>query len=78
MLFIVGGAFVGIEDTIQRRIKRTQYRFNSKLIDEELRNEVLKYLRPDDLIKYGLIPELVGRLSNYNINKFIVDEMIKV
>jgi ATP-dependent Clp protease ATP-binding subunit ClpX len=80
VLFIVGGAFVGIEDTIQRRIKKkSSIGFNSKLIDDDLRKEVLKYIRPDDLIKYGLIPELVGRLPVITtLSNLTVDEMIKV
>ena len=80
VLFIVGGAFVGIEDTIQRRIKKkSSIGFNSKLIDDDLRREVLKYIRPDDLIKYGLIPELVGRLPVITtLSNLTVDEMIKV
>jgi ATP-dependent Clp protease ATP-binding subunit ClpX len=80
VLFIVGGAFVGIEDTIQRRIKKkSSVGFNSKLIDKELRQEMLKYLRPDDLIKYGLIPELVGRLPVITtLSNLSADDMIKI
>ena len=79
-MFIVGGAFVGIEDTIQRRIKKkSSVGFNSKLIDKELRQEMLKYLRPDDLIKYGLIPELVGRLPVITtLSNLSADDMIKI
>ncbi len=80
VLFIVGGAFVGIEDTIQRRIKKkTSVGFNSKLVDKQLRQEMLKYLRPDDLIKYGLIPELVGRLPVITtLSNLSADDMIKI
>jgi ATP-dependent Clp protease ATP-binding subunit ClpX len=80
VLFIVGGAFVGIEEVIQRRLKRkSSIGFNSKLVDEELRKETLKYLRPDDLIKYGLIPELVGRLPVITtLSNLSIDDMIKI
>ena len=80
VLFIVGGAFVGIEDVIQRRIKKkSSIGFNSKLVDEELRRELLKYIRPDDLIKYGLIPELVGRLPVITtLNSLSAQDMKKV
>lgn len=80
VLFIVGGAFVGIEDTIQRRIKKkTSVGFNSKLVDKQLRQEMLKHLRPDDLIKYGLIPELVGRLPVITtLSNLSADDMIKI
>jgi ATP-dependent Clp protease ATP-binding subunit ClpX len=64
ILFICGGAFVGIEDIIRARIGKTRMGFTGDLhAKEELPNgELLRKCEPDDLIKYGLIPELVGRL----------------
>ncbi|SVC94010.1 uncharacterized protein METZ01_LOCUS346864, partial [marine metagenome] len=63
VLFIVGGSFIGLEETIANRIKKkSSIGFGSELVGEELRQKILKYVRPDDIIKYGLIPELVGRL----------------
>jgi ATP-dependent Clp protease ATP-binding subunit ClpX len=64
ILFIVGGAFVGIEDIISRRRKKTLLGFakvdelDSKLTGAEL----LQVVEPEDLLQYGLIPELIGRL----------------
>ena len=64
ILFIVGGAFVGIEDIISRRRKKTLLGF-SKVDEEESRlkgAELLQVVEPEDLLQYGLIPELIGRL----------------
>ena len=64
ILFIVGGAFVGLESIIERRIGRKTLGFKADvqaLRDKDL-HEVLSQVQPADLIKYGLIPEFVGRL----------------
>ena len=64
ILFIVGGAFVGLENIIERRIGRKAMGFNAdvKPRREKDLEEVLVQVQPTDLIKYGLIPEFVGRL----------------
>jgi ATP-dependent Clp protease ATP-binding subunit ClpX len=63
VLFIVGGAFVGIEEFITKRIKqKTGVGFTGNVISKDQSNIILKSLQPDDVVKYGLIPELVGRL----------------
>ncbi len=64
ILFIVGGAFVGLESLIERRIGRKTLGFKADIKssrDKDL-HEVLSQVQPTDLIKYGLIPEFVGRL----------------
>ena len=64
ILFIVGGAFVGIEDIIARRRKQTLLGF-TKMDQEESKlkgAELLQVVEPEDLLQYGLIPELIGRL----------------
>ncbi len=64
ILFIVGGAFEGIAEIIGRRRKKTQLGFST--IDEESSRlkgaELLQVVEPEDLLQYGLIPELIGRL----------------
>lgn len=62
ILFIVGGAFDGIEDIIKRRIGQKVIGFgaNSKAVDEE--GSLISKLIPEDLQRYGLIPEFIGRL----------------
>lgn len=64
ILFIVGGAFEGIEEIIGRRRKKTLLGF-STAEDEESQLEgadLLRVVEPEDLLQYGLIPELIGRL----------------
>ena len=64
ILFICGGTFDGIEDTIASRIGRSPIGFNptpDKTRDRQL-GELLELVEPDDLIHYGMIPEFVGRL----------------
>jgi len=64
ILFVVGGAFVGLENIIERRIGRKAMGFNADVRPRADKNieEVLRQVQPQDLIKYGLIPEFVGRL----------------
>ncbi len=60
ILFIAGGAFVGLDKIIKRRLKKNQIGFsnkNAKVLDDE----IYKKAGTDDLIKFGLIPELIGR-----------------
>lgn len=64
ILFICGGAFDGLEKHIQRRTDTSALGFGSKLKEDnaKARQELLKKVEPDDLVKFGLIPELIGRL----------------
>jgi len=64
ILFICGGAFVGLEKIIDRRIGRKTMGFRSEIGPRRPaeRGAALERLEPEDLIKYGLIPEFVGRL----------------
>ena len=63
VLFICGGAFDGLDKVIQRRIGEKTIGFNSNVegskVDE---SDLLKNIQPEDLLKYGLIPEFIGRL----------------
>jgi ATP-dependent Clp protease ATP-binding subunit ClpX len=64
ILFIAGGAFVGLDKIIQRRLKKNAIGFStSKERGRPFRADVFEQAQPDDLIRYGLIPELVGRFS---------------
>ncbi len=64
ILFIVGGAFVGLDSLIEHRIGRKAMGFTADLKSAKERDlqETLKQVQPQDLIKYGMIPEFVGRL----------------
>ena len=66
ILFICGGAFDGLEKLIQKRTDNASMGFGSQLrttLDkDETRQKLLKKVEPDDLVRFGLIPELIGRL----------------
>jgi ATP-dependent Clp protease ATP-binding subunit ClpX len=64
ILFICGGAFAGLDKIIGMRGKGTSIGFGAKMNNKEEKklSETLKNLEPEDLIKYGLIPEFIGRM----------------
>ncbi len=62
ILFLVGGAFIGLDEIIAQRLGRNQIGFESEKRTKELNSDMLAQVEPVDLIKYGLIPEFVGRL----------------
>lgn len=64
ILFICGGAFHGIEKIIERRIGKSSIGFTAEIQkkNERTMGDILKHIQPIDLLKYGLIPEFVGRL----------------
>ena len=64
ILFICGGAFEGIAKIIQSRIGKKSIGFEAEIHSQEQKNigEILKNMMPEDLLKYGMIPEFVGRL----------------
>ena len=63
ILFIVGGAFVGLDKIIEKRKDTSSLGFNAEIKSkDEITSKVLKEVQPQDLQKYGLIPEFVGRI----------------
>ncbi|HZJ90528.1 MAG TPA: ATP-dependent Clp protease ATP-binding subunit ClpX, partial [Oscillospiraceae bacterium] len=63
VLFICGGAFDGLEKIIQRRIGEKTIGFNSMISSSKVKDsKILKSVQAEDLLKYGLIPEFIGRL----------------
>ena len=62
--FICGGAFAGLDKLIDSRGKGSSIGFGAKVKDikDQPLSEILKMLEPEDLIKYGLIPEFIGRM----------------
>lgn len=81
VLFIVGGAFDGVADIIQQRVGQKAMGFGANIesksnVDEE---KILEQLRPEDLLKFGLIPEFIGRLPVVvTLNHLDEDSMIKI
>ncbi len=62
ILFIVGGAFEGIDKIIARRIGKKKVGFGSELGKNTEEKHILSEIQPEDLLRFGLIPELIGRL----------------
>ena len=64
ILFICGGAFVGLDKVIEKRVSAHQMGFGANIINNDSRDnsQLFKQLHPDDLVKFGLIPEFIGRL----------------
>ena len=61
ILFIVGGAFDGIESIIEKRTSKTSMGFESKLTEKK-KEDLISKVQTEDFLKFGLIPELIGRL----------------
>ena len=80
ILFICGGAFVGLEDMIQRRLGRSTLGFHGT--KEEVKSatgNVLDLTEPEDLLHFGLIPEFIGRLPVISaLRKLTEDELISI
>ncbi len=62
ILFILGGAFVGLEDIIKQRIGKKSLGFGADIRTKKDDQNLLQQVRVEDLIKYGLIPEFIGRI----------------
>ena len=62
ILFICGGAFDGMDKIIKRRMNAKVIGFNSQVAQEDDEKNILSKVQPEDLLKFGLIPELIGRL----------------
>lgn len=63
ILFICGGSFDGIDEIIKTRVSKSSMGFGSDLAQKDIQyDETMKQISPKDIIKYGVIPELVGRL----------------
>jgi len=76
ILFIAGGAFVGLDRIIQNQRQGTAMGFGAKLDAHDIVNEPIM---PDDLVKYGMIPEFVGRFSTYvNLQELNKAQLISI
>ena len=80
ILFIVGGAFVGLEDIVRSRIGKKEIGFKTSGKNKPSdTSEILREAIPHDLVKYGLIPELVGRLPiNLALSELTSDELRRI
>ncbi|MDH5464720.1 MAG: ATP-dependent Clp protease ATP-binding subunit ClpX [Thiovulaceae bacterium] len=79
ILFICGGAFDGLTDIIQKRMGSNVLGFNHEKKSSKEREATLEMVEPDDLVKYGLIPELIGRLPILaSLNEIAVEDMVRI
>lgn len=82
ILFVCGGAFVGMEDIVRRRLGKRVLGFNAEneIIDEDREEAaLLRQCRPEDLLHFGLIPEFIGRLPVFSsLRKLTEDELVRI
>jgi len=79
VLFICGGAFTALDDIIKRRIGRNAIGFGADVNKKTRNAEVLSQLEPEDLLKYGLIPEFIGRLPVVTVlHDLEVDHLVQI
>lgn len=80
ILFICGGAFDGLESIIEKRMGKQLVGFNSAINDTNLdKSRILKQVTPHDLVKYGIIPELVGRIPVItSLDPLDVDAFVRI
>src|SRR6185369_17228277 len=80
ILFICGGAFVGLEKIIQRRLGNRVMGFGSAETNQKIaevnRHEMLQHVEPEDLISFGFIPEFVGRLPVTTVLQQLTEEQL--
>ena len=81
ILFICGGAFDGLDKIIEQRLNKKVIGFgsDSQALTEKQRNEIMQKIQPSDLNRYGLIPEIVGRLpAIVSLNSLDVDTLVSI
>ena len=82
ILFVCGGAFIGLEDVVRRRLGRNVLGFQStkqQTEDAKTPANLLEKAQPEDLLHFGLIPEFIGRLPVHSaLRKLAEDELIQI
>ncbi len=81
ILFICGGAFVGLDKIIEKRLDSSSMGFGKEIVDVREKNleELYENILPDDLIKFGLIPEFIGRLPvHVGLNNLTVEDLERI
>ncbi len=81
ILFICGGAFVGLEKIIDSRVSQHSIGFGSHIntMTDSEKAELMNQVIPDDLVKFGLIPELIGRMPiAVSLNELSRDDLVKI
>jgi len=79
ILFICGGAFDGIEEIIQRRLGANQLGFGQTKRSSKENESVMQLIESDDLVQFGIIPELIGRLHvTATLEPITLDDMVRI
>lgn len=81
ILFICGGAFDGLEKIVENRLGAGSIGFNAEVKDKNVHNidELLKKVLPQDLVKYGLIPEFIGRVPvNVSLELLTTEALVRI
>jgi len=79
ILFIAGGAFVGMRDIVERRLEGGGIGFNAALKNEIEDDELLSGVLPDDLTKFGMIPEFTGRFTcRVSIKELTKEDLVHI
>ena len=78
ILFVCGGAFDGLEKIIQHRVSQTSIGFGKDIVSKKSKqyDEIMVQVEPDDLIKFGLIPEFTGRLPISSVLSSLSEEAL--
>ena len=77
ILFVASGAFVGLDRVIQTRVQGTAMGFGATISSKNLPN--IDPATPDDLVKYGMIPEFVGRFNSYvNLHDLTKEQLVNI
>ena len=77
ILFICGGTFDGISKIINKRLEGGEIGFNRKKKNKNLKNDFLHFIKPEDIVKYGFIPELIGRLPIISSLENLTEKLMK-
>ncbi len=79
VLFICGGAFTALDDIIKRRIGKNTIGFGANVHKKTKNDDILSQLEPEDLLKYGLIPEFIGRLPVVaTLHDLEIDHLVQI
>ena len=77
ILFIAGGAFVGLDSIVKNRVQGTSIGFSAKVESDS--DADLALTTPDDLVKYGMIPEFVGRFPNWvSLQELSKEDLVRI
>ena len=79
ILFICGGAFVGLEDIIKQRLGKSRMGFESEIKKFDENQNILELVEPDDLMKFGMIPEFIGRFPVIaTLSELTEEELVRI